>query len=131
MKILSLLLCLFPITAFGQATAVVNTNDDVLHWLDSIKTLPLTAQLNAINQRAIRDTNTYVHHRMYHCSLVKLDSSAYKVPAIENKTEVSCKPTYLVGGYFFMDNNTNMREELLKFQEVLGKAKIDTVLVLH
>jgi hypothetical protein len=111
----------------GQVT-VINTNEDVLHWLDSIKTLPLTLQLNAINQRAISDTNTYVHYREFVCVGAR-GSYVYKTPVIGNKTEVSCKPSYWVGGYHFMDDDTKDKEGLLKFQDALEKVKIDTVLV--
>jgi len=129
MKILCLLLSFFPIIVFGQVT-VIDTDKDVSHWLDSIKTLPLTLQLNAIQQRAVSDTNTYVRYRDFVCVGLR-GSYIYRTPVIRNKTAVSCKPLYSVGGYRFMDNDTKDKEGLLKFQEVLETVKIDTVTVLQ
>ncbi|MCF6404511.1 hypothetical protein L3C95_16560 [Chitinophaga filiformis] len=130
MKIPCLLLFLFPAIVFGQVTTI-DTNKDVSHWLDSIKTLPLTQQLYAIKQRAISDTNTYVCYRQFVCREGLKGRYVYKTPVIGNKKEVSCKPSYWIGGYPFMNDDTKNKDGLLKFQQALEKVKIDTILSLQ
>jgi len=121
---LSMLLAVASCSAQSGSTdkPFIITCEDNIHWLDSLKNLPLDAQMAMVKQRIIADTGAYV----------KKTYPAGQVPNPLNgppRVAVCCKPLVLLDGYRVLFNGPDPGDDLNTFLQVLGQLKIKKIAV--
>jgi hypothetical protein len=99
------------------------TCESNIRWLDSLELMPLLAQIQAIKERVIADTNIYINQS-------KPDGVIANKEIYKNKYQGCCKPLWILYGYLVSFDDLHPQRDIFKFLQIIDQIKIEEIRVL-
>jgi hypothetical protein len=130
-RIFVLIGCTFHLASFcmGQLTPTVDSShnltlilscQDNFRWLDSLKAVKLSKQVELIKQRVISDTNVYVPP-------LPLDRVIRNVHTHRDRIKGCCKPLWILGSFLVRFDEEKPKSDLITFIQVIDQIEIDSI----